>query len=428
MSSRYVLSFILPFIVALVEFYFFTGVQTIIKDYTPQRKFTIQIVYWVISGFTICVFSCTYFYPIQDWPAFFRGYVFSILFVLFISKIIGSVFLLVDDVGRIFRWGYQYATTFNEPEKREGISRLKFLTYMSTAFFAVPFVSLFYGAVRGVFRYKTHRVKLKFPHLPEAFDGLKIVQISDIHTGSFAEETSHLAEAFDQIMELKPDVIFFTGDLINDVATETDGFLPVYQKLKAPMGVYSILGNHDYGDYMQWPTPEHKRQNLDALKKVHADAGWRLLINEHVALEKDGQRIAVLGVENWGGSMHFPKYGKMDEAHKGTDAYDFKILLSHDPSHWSKQVKGNYKDVDLTLSGHTHGFQFGVEIPGLIKWSPVQYVYPQWAGLYRHGEQYLYVNRGLGCVGREKVSIYKGRVGIWPEITLIELKKEEHAA
>jgi len=174
---------------------------------------------------------------------------------------------------------------------------------------------------------------------------------------------------------------------------------------------------------LQWPDARAKKENLDALKQVHADAGWRLLLNEHTTLEKDGHKIAVLGIENWGGNMHFTKYGKMEDTYRGSEVHDFKILLSHDPSHWNKMVKGNYKDVDLTLSGHTHGFQFGVEIPGWIKWSPVQYVYPQWAGLYKHQNQFLYVNRGLGCVGREKVSVYKGRVGIWPEITLIELKK-----
>jgi hypothetical protein len=348
--------------------------------------------------------------------------VFSILFVLFISKILGSVFLLVDDVIRIFRWGFQFATTINEPEKREGISRLKFLAYVSATFFTVPFVALFYGAVRGAFRYKTHTVKISFPNLPDAFDGLKIVQISDIHTGSFADDSSHLSFAFDKVLELKPDIIFFTGDLVNDSVRETDGYLPVYQKLKAPMGVYSILGNHDYGDYIEWPDQESKRNNLAELKKVHKEAGWKLMMNEHVVLEKNGQQIALLGIENWGGNLHFPKYGRMQDAHEGTDKYDFKILLSHDPSHWNKQVKADYKDVDLTLSGHTHGFQFGIEIPG-FKWSPVQYVYPQWAGLYKHGKQFLYVNRGLGCVGREKVSIYKGRVGIWPEITFMELKK-----
>lgn len=396
--------------------------QTIIRDLSPQRKFTIQIVYWVISAITIFTFTFTMFWPIQNWPSFFRAYVFSILFVLFISKVLGSVFLLVDDVIRIFRWGFQFVTTFNAPEKREGISRLKFLAYVSATFFTVPFVSLFYGAVRGAFRYKTHTVNLSFPNLPEAFDGLKIVQISDIHTGSFADDSSHLSAAFDKVLELNPDIIFFTGDLVNDSVRETDGYLPVYQKLKAPMGVYSILGNHDYGDYIEWADPESKRNNLAELKKVHKEAGWKLMMNEHVVLEKGGQQIALLGIENWGGNLHFPKYGRMQDAHEGTDKYDFKILLSHDPSHWNKQVKADYKDVDLTLSGHTHGFQFGIEIPG-FKWSPVQYVYPQWAGLYKHDKQFLYVNRGLGCVGREKVSIYKGRVGIWPEITFIELKK-----
>ncbi|HXB39968.1 MAG TPA: metallophosphoesterase [Bacteroidia bacterium] len=422
MGFRNIFPFILPFIITLIEYYFFTGVQTIIKDFTPQRKFTIQIVYWVISGITIFVFTFSLFWPIQDWPSFFRAYVVSILFVLFVSKLIGCVFLLIDDVMRIFRWGFQLVTTFNEPEKREGISRLKFMAYLSATFFTIPFVSLFYGAVRGVFRYKTHTVKLNFPNLPEAFNGLKIVQISDIHTGSFSDDTSHLSSAFDKAMELKPDIIFFTGDLINDNVRETDGFMHVYQKLKAPMGVYSILGNHDYGDYLEWPDLEAKKRNLEELKKVHAQAGWRLLLNEHLPLEIKGQKIALIGIENWGGNLHFTKYGKMDQAYKGTQGYDFKILLSHDPSHWNKQVKSEYGDVDLTLSGHTHGFQFGVEIPG-FKWSPVQYVYPQWAGLYKHGKQFLYVNRGIGCVGREKVSIYKGRVGIWPEITLIELNK-----
>lgn len=423
MAFRNIMPFLLPFLVTLIEYYFFTGVQTIIRDLSPQRKFTIQIIYWILSGITICVFTVTLFTPIQNWPSFFRGYIFSILFVMFVCKIIGSVFLLVDDVLRLFRWGFQFATTINKPEKREGISRLKFLAYVSGTFFAVPFISLLYGIVRGVFKYRTHTVQVSFPNLPDAFDGLKIVQISDIHTGSFADDSSHLSHAFDMVMELKPDIIFFTGDLVNDSVRETDGYLEVYQKLKAPMGVYSILGNHDYGDYMEWPSAQAKKDNLDELKQVHAKAGWRLLLNEHVPLEKNGHKIALLGVENWGGNLHFTKYGKMDITYKGTEDYSFKILLSHDPSHWNKQVKEMYKDVDLTLSGHTHGFQFGVEIPGVIKWSPVQYVYPQWAGLYKYENQFIYVNRGLGCVGREKVSVYKGRVGIWPEITLLELKK-----
>ena len=419
--------FILPLIVIGIEFYFFTGVQTIIRDFQPQRKVTIQIIYWVISCLTITGLSISMFYSMQNWSQFLRAYLASILFVLFVSKLIGCVFLLVDDVLRLFRWSFQFVNTLNHPEKREGISRLKFLAYVSGTFFVAPFLTLFYGVTRGAFRYKTHTVNLQFPNLPDAFDGLKIVQISDIHTGSFADDTSHLSFAFDKAMELNPDIIFFTGDLINDSVRETDGYLPIYQKLKAPMGVYSILGNHDYGDYLDWPSKESKDENLEELKKVHAAAGWKLLLNEHVVLEKNNQKIALLGVENWGGNLHFKRYGKMNLAHKGTQDYDFKILLSHDPSHWGKEVKQKYSDVDLTLSGHTHGFQFGIEIPG-FKWSPVQYIYPQWAGLYRHQNQYLYVNRGLGCVGREKVSFFKGRVGIWPEITFMELKKGTNQA
>jgi uncharacterized protein len=297
---------------------------------------------------------------------------------------------------------------------RGGITRLKFLSYISVGIAAVPFLSLVYGMFRGAFRYTLHEVTVKSPKLPAAFHGLRIVQISDIHTGSFTDN-SHLEKAFSIVLDQKPDIIFFTGDLVNNSTDETIGFLDTYKKLNAPMGVYSVFGNHDYGDYIQWDSPEAKAANLEALKKVHADSGWRLLMNEHVALERNGEKIALLGIENWGGSLHFPKYGKMDLAHKGTEEYPFKILLSHDPSHWSKQVKQEYKDVDLTLSGHTHGMQFGIEIPG-FKWSPVKYLYPQWAGLYKEGDQYLYVNRGLGFLG------YPGRVGIWPEITVMTLE------
>lgn len=414
--------FILPLIFILIDWYFFTGVQTIIKDFPQQRKVTIQTIYWVISALTILCLLITGIFEQASLPNFFRGYVVSIIFVLFLSKFLGSIFLLIDDLIRLFRWGYQFATTTNNPAQREGISRLKFLTYVSASFFATTFISFFYGLVKGSHDYRVHTTKLSFTNLPDAFNGLKIVQISDIHTGSYMN-TDALSRAFDMVMELKPDVIFFTGDLVNDKATETEGFLPVYQKLKAPMGVFSILGNHDYGDYAEWESGEAKLENLETLKKIHAQVGWRLLMNEHVALEKNGQQIALLGIENWGGNLHFPKYGRMDLAYAGTEKFDFKILLSHDPSHWDKQVKQMYKDIDLTFSGHTHGFQFGIEIPGLVKWSPSKWVYKQWAGLYNNNNQYLYVNRGLGCVGREHVSIYNGRLGIWPEITLMELNK-----
>jgi hypothetical protein len=414
--------FLVPLIFILIDWYFFTGVQTIIKDFSPQRKVTIQTVYWVISALTFLLLFISFSVNQKSLPGFYRSFIVSVLFIIVISKLLACTFLLIDDLLRLFRWSYQYVTTFNHPEKREGISRLKFLAYVSGGIFATSFISFFYGLAKGSHDYRVHKVKLNFKNLPDAFNGLKIVQLSDIHTGSYAD-TEALSRAFDMAMELKPDVIFFTGDLVNDKVTETEGFLPIYQKLKAPMGVFSILGNHDYGDYEQWPSAQAKRDNLEALKEVHKQAGWRLLMNEHVPLEKNGQQIALLGIENWGGNLNFPKYGRMDLAYAGTEKYDFKMLLSHDPSHWDKQVKLQYKDVDLTFSGHTHGFQFGIEIPGLIKWSPSKWVYKQWAGLYNNNNQYIYVNRGLGCVGKERVSAYNGRLGIWPEITFMELYK-----
>jgi predicted MPP superfamily phosphohydrolase len=289
------------------------------------------------------------------------------------------------------------------------------MSQLAVTFTVIPAIGFIYGMVKGAYKYRVHNVKVPSPNLPDAFNGFKIVQVSDIHTGSFMDNTA-LHKAFDIVMAQNADLILFTGDLVNNETKETLGFEEVYQKLKAPHGVFSVLGNHDYGDYVQWESPEAKRKNLNDLKDVHSNAGWRLLMNEHVALERNGEKIALLGIENWGGNMHFPKYGKMNEAHKGTEEYAYKILLSHDPSHWEKQVIPEYSDVDLTLSGHTHGMQFGIEIPG-FKWSPVKYFYKQWAGLYKQDNQFLYVNRGLGFLG------YPGRLGIWPEITVIELQK-----
>jgi predicted MPP superfamily phosphohydrolase len=264
------------------------------------------------------------------------------------------------------------------------------------------------------YKYQIKRVKLSFDNLPASFKGLRIVHISDIHSGSFMDKKA-VEHGVEMIMKENADLILFTGDLVNDKATEMENYMDVFSKLKAPMGVFSTLGNHDYGDYVQWPINGiSKEQNLIDLQKVHADIGWKLLMNEHVILKKDTDEIALLGIENWSNKARFPKHGRMDLAHAGTEKYPFKILMSHDPSHWDAQVKTDYADVDLMLSGHTHGMQFGVELPG-FKWSPVQYMYPQWSGLYESQKQKLYVNRGFGFIG------YPGRVGQLPEITIIEL-------
>lgn len=414
MFLRFLIFFI---IILLIEFYFFQAVKTFAQDFTQSRR---QVVYWiayVLAAFNILIGLVSLFYPPPEWNNFFR-YVSSIGLILLICKLIGCSFLIIDDVFRLFRWLYALVASQPTNEQVAGhlkIDRLKFLSQAAIAFTVIPAAGFLYGILRGAYKFRVHNVKVPSKKLPQAFNGFKIVQLSDIHTGSFVN-TNALHKAFDMVMDLKPDLILFTGDLVNNVSSETNGFEEVYSKLKAPYGVFSVLGNHDYGDYVSWDSKDAKQANLEQLKQTQQQVGWRLLMNEHVPLEKDGEKIALLGIENWGGSMRFPRYGKMDEAHKGTDMYPFKILMSHDPSHWSVQVTKEYTDVDLTLSGHTHGMQFGIEIPGL-KWSPSKYFYPQWAGLYKQDEQFLYVNRGLGFLG------YPGRLGIWPEITLIELQK-----
>jgi len=407
-------------IIVLVELYFLQAVKTIVQDYSPGKKATLMWIAWILAGLSVTVGVVALLYPPPAWNAFFR-IVMAIMMMLILCKLLGCIVLLLDDIIRFFRWVFSYMRPSEVKaaavqESAHAISRLRFMSQIAMAFTIIPAITLIYGVVRGAYRYKIHTARVDSPNLPDAFDGLKIVQISDVHTGSFFTQDP-LRKAFQIVLDQKPDIIFFTGDLVNNEAKETDGYLPIYQMLKAPMGVYSILGNHDYGDYVNWESAAVKEENLNTLKKVHAAAGWRLLLNEHVALEKDGQKIALLGVENWGGNLHFKKYGRLNEAHAGTEQYPYKILLSHDPSHWDQQVTtAPYKDIDLTLSGHTHGMQFGIEIPGW-KWSPAKYLYKHWAGLYRQDQQYLYVNRGLGFLG------YPGRVGIWPEITVIELHK-----
>jgi hypothetical protein len=280
---------------------------------------------------------------------------------------------------------------------------------------SIPLVGITYGILSGAHDYRVRRVTVKLPNLPKAFDGLRIAQLSDIHSGSFFNKTA-VQGGVNLLLREKPDVVFFTGDLVNNVASEVQDYIPIFQKVKAPLGVYSTLGNHDYGDYVAWPSLQAKRQNLENLKHAHGLLGWDLLMNQHRMLEEGGEQLAIIGIENWGGKGNFPKYGKLDLAHQGTEAAPVKLLLSHDPSHWEAQVLPKFPDIDLMFAGHTHGMQFGVELPGL-KWSPVQYMYKQWAGLYEEAGRYLYVNRGYGYLG------FPGRIGILPEITIVELKK-----
>lgn len=410
---------IVGFVLLLIDWYFYQAVATVLKGASITKRNVVFYIYWGFSIFSFLVLLTPTIFSVSDFPKFVKVYVLAIVVLLFISKLIGLVFILLDDILRLFRWVGSYlikpAVTAGTDTavNPHAISRLKFLNYIALGMAALPFSSFIYGMIKGAFDYKVHKIKVVLPNLPADFNGLKIVQISDIHSGSFIS-TTHLEEAIKIVLQQNADILFFTGDLVNNKAEETIPFIDILSKVKAPMGVYSTLGNHDYGDYITWDSPEEKAKNLQDLKNIHAQLGWKLMMNEHVALKRGDVEIALIGVENWGGNFNFPKYGDLKKAHAGTEKYPVKLLLSHDPSHWNKQVKEEYKDIDITFSGHTHGFQFGIEVPG-FKWSPSQYAYKQWAGLYSEGDQHIYVNRGLGFLG------YPGRVGILPEITVMEL-------
>ena len=355
------------------------------------------------------------FIPFHKLPNGIRTYVLAIVIGLLLAKIIAALFFLVDDVRRAITW-LMYKLPFNTNNMVNAdavsISRSMFLSWLGIGLGGSLFGTLLYG-FSNKYAYTIKHVPLCFPNLPIAFKGLKIIHISDIHAGSFTNKEA-VNKGVQMILDANPDIILCTGDLVNDRATEMDDYIEVFSRLKAPMGVYSTLGNHDYGDYTSWETEEAKKNNLAQLKAVHQKMGWHLLLNEHVVLEKNNQHIALIGIENWGAKA-FSKYGKLNVAYKGAETYPFKILMSHDPSHWDAEVRKHYTDIDLTLAGHTHGMQFGVELPG-FRWSPVEYLYKQWAGLYEEHNQKLYVNRGFGFLG------YPGRVGIMPEITCIELR------
>jgi len=423
-------------VIFLLQWYFYQAVHNLISDYSYVKRNIIKYSYFSICILALSAVTFAFFVQPPEWSKFLQRTLLTATFIILASQFIGVLTLLPDDFIRLFRWVYiKIFGSQKIDQTGNQISRLKFFSYISVGLASITGISLLFGLIKGAHLYKLHKVKLAFPNLPKSFNGLKIVQISDIHTGSFSD-TSQLIRAFDMVMAQKPDIIFFTGDLVNNLAEETNDFLEVYKKLSAPYGVYSVFGNHDYGDYVRWEdrneAHEEKEllakkhlltgmqmENIERLKQVHQNSGWHLLWNTNKIIDgKNGEQIAILGVQNcpYRGSFVRHRYGDLNETFKGIENIPFKILLSHDPSHWSGQVTAEekFKNIDLTLSGHTHGMQFGIEIPG-IKWSPIKYFYPQWAGLYQTGKQYLYVNRGLGYLG------YNGRVGIWPEITVAEL-------
>lgn len=412
MRSRRRMLPLLLLILLLVEFYAFTGIWVAVYGLSPVLKWLFTSIYVAITiGFWLTIMAI----PIirqQKWKPAKQNFALLFFTGCLICKIVVAVFMLADDIRRgitiLVLWLAHH-------DLSSGVHHSVWLARMAFVLGILLWIGLFWGT-KNKYRYQIRRLKLRFDHLPASFRGLKIVQISDIHSGSFQDKDA-VAKGVDMILAEQPDMILFTGDLVNNIAEEIVPYKSVFSKLSAAMGVYSILGNHDYGDYVAWPSEELKQQNLETLRQHHADMGWQLLMNEHRIFERGKEQIALIGIENWGAKARFPKYGQMAVAYEGLSAERpaFKILMSHDPSHWEAEVIPEYPDIDLTLSGHTHGMQFGLRLGGRWQWSPVQYLYRQWAGLYKNGSQRLYVNVGFGFLG------YPGRLGIRPEITLIEL-------
>jgi uncharacterized protein len=401
----------------MAEYYSFIVVRSAVRSLPPVLRTTLFTLYLSLTALS---WMGLIFFRQVNWnnvPHLVRNLYMAFVLGFVVGKVLIMLVMFIDDIRRLFTWLVTSMVSKNSTtaDTATTIDRSTFMRQAALVLGGLSVVG-FSAGISNRYRYRVRKMKLAFDNLPNSFKGLKIVQISDIHTGSFDDHKA-VADGIARVMHQEADIILFTGDLVNNVADEVDDkFKEIFSRLKAPMGVYSTLGNHDYGDYVEWPSREAKKENLERLKGIHGEVGWRLLMNEHIVLQRGEEKIALVGIENWGNKAHFPKYGDMAKAYEGLNEKNvpFKILLSHDPSHWRGEVLEKYKDVDLMLSGHTHGMQFGVDSKW-FKWSPVQYMYNEWAGVYIEGKQALYVNRGFGFLG------YPGRLGILPEITVIEL-------
>jgi uncharacterized protein len=410
-------------ILLLIDYYVFDGIKSMVSGIeTEKNKTIIYLAYWGITvAYLILFFLVLIMFDKSVGP---RGFAFrlmsGLLVLIWFPKIVVSFFLIGEDFYRLFEGVFNHFST--KPVYPESISsnyfheRRAIVSKIAFSFATIPFLSVLHGITLGKYDYKVHKITLFFENLPKSFDGFTITQISDIHAGSFDDKQS-VEKGIKLINEQKSDIVVFTGDLVNNRAEEFYEWIDVFKQIKAPMGKYSIVGNHDYGDYVTWNSLEEKKTNFENLKLNHSKIGFHLLLNENIIISKENENIALVGIENWG-IPPFPQKGDVKKATQNLDTNIFKILLSHDPSHWDAEVIKTFKDIPLTLSGHTHGMQFGIEIPGFFKWSPVKFKYPRWAGLYKVAEQFLYVNRGFGFIG------FPGRVGIFPEVTKIELKNK----
>ena len=415
--SKAILIPIVSLIFLLIDIYVYQAIKLSIENVSGIWRQVAIYSYWSFTAITLACFWLYHFGNPDQYGRVFRNFLLVVVFMNYFSKFFAAIVLLLGDLWRGIQYGYEaLKSTFTDQTtnlKGKPISRSSFSAKSALITGAIPLSAMSFGIISGAHDYRFRRKSVTIKGLPKAWDGVKIAQLSDIHSGSFWNRVA-VEGGVDMMMKEKPDIVFFTGDLVNNEASEVKNYIPIFSKVKAPLGVYSTLGNHDYGDYKQWPSQKSKEQNLRKLMDAHATMGWQLMMNENKTLYVDKEPLSIIGIENWGAGR-FAKYGQLDKAYEGTADLPAKILLSHDPSHWDAQVRKDYPDIDLMLAGHTHGFQFGVEMGG-IRWSPAQYAYKQWAGLYEEGDQKLYVNRGYGYLG------YPGRIGIPPEVTLLELR------
>lgn len=397
----------------LIELYSFQAVRTLVKTR------------WMLNVY-IALSLFLFLFIIYSFTQFDRSvgqtkqtlFTMGLMLLIYVPKIVMMLVLFGEDLYRALVGSVKYFVDYGNGDFLQ--SRRKFVSQIGLGLAAVPFLSLIYGMTLGKYNYKVIKQRIFFPDLPDAFDGFTITHISDIHSGSF-DNPEKINYAIDLINEQEADMILFTGDIVNTHAEEMHPWIESFRRIKQyPYGKFSVLGNHDYGEYVTWSSEKEKAKNFQAIKDLHGAIDFKLLLNEHIFIQKGVDRVALVGVENWG--HNFKQAGDLGKASEGLTAGDFKILMSHDPSHWEYEVKTHEKNFQLTLSGHTHGMQFGIEIPGYFKWSLAQYVYKQWAGLYREFGRHIYVNRGFGF------HAYPGRVGIMPEITVIQLKKAEKLA
>nr|MBP9873714.1 metallophosphoesterase [Haliscomenobacter sp.] len=359
--------FFIGFLLA-IDAYSFQALRLWTQSWPSSAKYAVNLVFWAIPVFAIGLTLAALNGLTDHWNKNFLTYARTGIFIIYLSKFVVLPFLAIDDLRRGFQWIIEKTwrpTGFS-------LSRSRFLSNVGLALGSIPLFSLTYGMIRNPYRYKLFQTTIEFDDLPHQLNGLRIVQISDIHSGSFMFKEPVKA-AIDLINEQRADLVFFTGDLVNDKATEMRPYMDVFDKIQAKHGVYSVLGNHDYGDYAEWESEQAKEANLDELKAIHRRLGWNLLLNEHRLLDVNGAQLAILGVENHSAHLRFPRRGDLAAAIQGAEGAAFKVLLSHDPSHWDMEVNKQFNDIHLTLSGHTHGMQFGIEIPGWIKWSPIKY-------------------------------------------------------